>query len=73
MGGNKVSASWVSQKLVKSNERGEREKERKRERAKASVDNGQYIRLNQLSVFWAQIGSNYHSGAMGAMHCGICL
>ena len=39
-GGNQISASGVFPKWVKSNERRERDEE---ERAKVSVNNGQYI------------------------------
>ena len=44
MRANKISASWVSPKLIKSNER--IKKERRRRRAKVRVNNGQYIHLN---------------------------
>ena len=46
-----MSASGVSPKWVKSNERKEREREKEDRRAKVSVDNGQYLRLNILMSF----------------------
>ena len=44
---NKISASGVSPKWVKRNERRRKKKERKKERAKVSNNIGQYISLDQ--------------------------
>ena len=50
---HKISASEVSPKWIKNNER--RRRREKRERAKVGDYNGQYIRLNQKSGFGIEI------------------
>ena len=53
MRGNKISASGVSPKWVKSNER-RRKKERERERKKDNVNNGHTINVwTRTSVNWS--------------------
>ena len=56
MGGIKISASGVSPKWVKSNER--RKKEERERRAKVGNNNGHYVRLNQLLKFWKGTGQD---------------